>query len=889
MPAAFEHPAYILVSSGTALSSSNTLMIEPGVTVKTGPDLVNNSTSLRFDGTLLAEGTEEAPIVFTSLYDHEYGGNIALEDSEEEAAPDDWGGINLFRAGTVDSKLDHVYIRYGRTNLEMGTATSSQVEYSNTFNNLWLDQAARYGLHIEESSVEFESLRVTNSGRHGVWLRDRSNNGFLTRAIIRNSEITNNGGTNSSYAGFFASSLADGASFSEITNTVIRDNSNGVIIESSPLPTSFQFNEITDNAHNGIYARMTSVSSDTALAVSGNTFSGHQNGTGLISTRAVIEDNSFEDNEFPIALMGEISRDETANASGNFYDGNSFSNNTYRDAIGLYSTTSISLNGNLGHSWPEEFENPVYVPIVGTTYINSGDSVNVAPGTVIKLGRSGSNDSFRIRGTLIAEGEVDRKIIFTSLIDDTYGGDTNRDGTDTAPSRADWGELLVDGSSSSQTRFKHVIARYGSNNFEFTNNTEAMIDSSFSSNATYGIYSQSGAKPTIRNSDIHRNRYGMRVQSNSDDPNIHVNNFYNNDDAALYAFRDVTAINNYWGHSTGPFVDQGSNTDPNLDGEGNQILVSGSNRVEYEPWRVSRSGVLLGDVSESGSVSAFDASLILQYSVGDITLSTSQLAAADVSGDGTVSAFDASQILQFVVGIISGFDGAGKIPSFAPEDIFALETNVTDSYFDVVIQTQGNLPLFAGQIALEYDETRYSSVELISSGDTGNWSSRVRSEDGVAKAALAGVEAAKTAGDLIHLRFHFEDEFAGSPGEFEVTNLVLNEINLTESAKNVLTSSVEDQQLPQEFALEQNFPNPFNPTTNIRYQLPESGEVTVSVFNAIGQQVAVLANRELQSAGVYTLNWDAGSAASGVYFYRIEVAGSSGTNFMDVRKMTLIK
>jgi len=118
---------------------------------------------------------------------------------------------------------------------------------------------------------------------------------------------------------------------------------------------------------------------------------------------------------------------------------------------------------------------------------------------------------------------------------------------------------------------------------------------------------------------------------------------------------------------------------------------------------------------------------------------------------------------------------------------------------------------------------------------------------------------------------------------------VLNELNLTESANNVLTSSVDEHQLPQKFALEQNFPNPFNPTTNIRYQLPESGEVTVSVFNAIGQQVAILANREQQTAGVYTLNWDAGSAASGVYFYRIEVAGSSGSNFMDVRKMTLIK
>ncbi|WP_340106252.1 right-handed parallel beta-helix repeat-containing protein [Rhodohalobacter sp. 8-1] len=889
MPEAFNNSSYLLASIGNAVNSGDSLVIDPGVTIKTAPELVNNNTQFRVEGKLIAEGSEQDPIVFTSLFDHDYGGNIAQVDDETSPSRGNWGGLHLRNNGSADTRLANVYVRYARVNLELGTSSSSQVEYSSIFKNLWLDNASLYGVFQEESAVEFDSLTVTNSSRHGVWIRDRSSNGFGTRAILRKSVIQNNGGSNNSYAGLFADDNDDGASFTEITNSVIENNSNGVIIERSTQPTSMQFNEILNNAGNGIYARISGIESDEALEISGSTISGHTSGTGIISTRAFIEDNTFENNNLPIAVMGEISRDGTTNADGNFYDGNTFTDHTYADAIGIYSNNNLPLNGNLGYSWPSSYTNPAYIPITGTTYINSGDSVNIAPGTVVKLGRGSNNDSFRIEGSLVAEGSADSKIIFTSLLDDTYAGDTNRDSTDTAPSRGNWRELLFYGSSSSQSLVKHVIVRYANTNLFFDQNSEILVDSSFVSNATYGIFSEDGAKPTIRNSDIHSNRYGFRVQNDSDDPNIHLNNFYNNDDAALYAFRDVTAINNYWGDSTGPFVADDSNTDPNLGGQGNQILVSGSNRVEYEPWQVSRSGVLLGDVSEEGSVTAFDGSLILQFVVGDLELAESQQTAADVTGDGDITAFDASNVLQYVVGAIGGFPGAGKAPSFAPEDLFELNTQISDASFDLIIQSKGALPLYSGQISLDYDDTRFTSVELIGTTETTEWSDRIRAEDGTVTAAVAGVEPSVTMGDLVHLRFHFDESFAGSPGDFDITDLKLNEIDLTEAANQVATSTMDELNLPEAFSLEQNYPNPFNPATNIQYQLPESGKVTVSVFNSIGQQVALLANRENRPAGIYTVSWDAGSAASGVYFYRIEVAGESGATFMDVKKMTLIK
>lgn len=89
--------------------------------------------------------------------------------------------------------------------------------------------------------------------------------------------------------------------------------------------------------------------------------------------------------------------------------------------------------------------------------------------------------------------------------------------------------------------------------------------------------------------------------------------------------------------------------------------------------------------------------------------------------------------------------------------------------------------------------------------------------------------------------------------------------------------------LPREFALEPNYPNPFNPTTEIRYTLPWSSYVKLEVYNLLGQRVIKLVDRK-QEAGYKSVRWDASSLASGIYFCRLEAGG-----YVKIGRMLLLK
>ena len=114
-------------------------------------------------------------------------------------------------------------------------------------------------------------------------------------------------------------------------------------------------------------------------------------------------------------------------------------------------------------------------------------------------------------------------------------------------------------------------------------------------------------------------------------------------------------------------------------------------------------------------------------------------------------------------------------------------------------------------------------------------------------------------------KFQYRLKQIDNDGQFEYSNVV--EVEL----------------VPIKYALYQNFPNPFNPVTNIRYQLPNKSKVVMKIYNILGSEVMELLSEQKES-GVYETEFDAKALSSGTYFYRM-TAGS----FIETKKMILLK
>ncbi len=114
--------------------------------------------------------------------------------------------------------------------------------------------------------------------------------------------------------------------------------------------------------------------------------------------------------------------------------------------------------------------------------------------------------------------------------------------------------------------------------------------------------------------------------------------------------------------------------------------------------------------------------------------------------------------------------------------------------------------------------------------------------------------------------------FAGTYGSG-----VFRSMQSTTSVKEI------DGEMPIVFSLQQNSPNPFNPSTMIEFALPRASSATLKVYNMLGEEVATLVSENL-SAGKYKVEWNANGFASGAYFYRLQSSG-----FIETRKLTLLR
>ena len=121
--------------------------------------------------------------------------------------------------------------------------------------------------------------------------------------------------------------------------------------------------------------------------------------------------------------------------------------------------------------------------------------------------------------------------------------------------------------------------------------------------------------------------------------------------------------------------------------------------------------------------------------------------------------------------------------------------------------------------------------------------------------------------------------------DFAIYDQVLERITQSIIVEERVTTSVTnyDNIIIQKYMLGNNYPNPFNPTATIEYSLPLPGEVSLIVYNLLGQEVAKLVSDEIE-AGYHKVTWNASNFPSGIYFYRLQAG-----DFVQTRKMVLLK
>ncbi len=141
-----------------------------------------------------------------------------------------------------------------------------------------------------------------------------------------------------------------------------------------------------------------------------------------------------------------------------------------------------------------------------------------------------------------------------------------------------------------------------------------------------------------------------------------------------------------------------------------------------------------------------------------------------------------------------------------------------------------------------------------------------------------------------------EYPFASIPGQVEaISFLTASTLVMTEEGTKTIPGNIygislsptevipKNNAAPAGYLIEQNFPNPFNPETRIRYEIGDRGLVKLAVYDILGREAEVLVNEE-KSAGTYSITWDASRFSSGVYFYKLE-AGS----YVSTKKLVLLR
>ena len=154
---------------------------------------------------------------------------------------------------------------------------------------------------------------------------------------------------------------------------------------------------------------------------------------------------------------------------------------------------------------------------------------------------------------------------------------------------------------------------------------------------------------------------------------------------------------------------------------------------------------------------------------------------------------------------------------------------------------------------------------------------------GVDSISWTGIKA--SADSVLYKKAYWNYQLIANDGSNGMHNskFAFDVLTQTQNALGFVSVEQEPSGIINSYSLLQNYPNPFNPTTTINFSIPEQTNVKVIIYDALGNQIDVIADG-VRSAGNYSVKWNASNDASGIYFYKLET-----DNFVQVRKMILMK
>lgn len=484
------------ITGVTTVPEGTTLAIAPNVTVK-----FSDNTYIDVYGALRAQGTDEQHINFTSIKDDAAGGDTNGDEASSAPSPGDWTMIR-FRdtSNDANSLVEYAVIQYagkqggnrfGAIHLESASPTIA--------NNMFIDN---FGYAISADPHSFPSVgssQVSKNSGNGLEIRggDMRVSGTWQNVdvvyAVTGPVVIHEGATlslkpgvtvkfvDNAYFDVFGTFRAEGSDEKKIALTSIKDDAvggdtNGDADASAPSAgdwTMIRFRDASNDA--------SSIVKNAIIRYAGENAGSRFGAIHLEAASPTIANNIITDN-FWYAISADVHAFPSVSGnrlSRNVGNGLEVRSGEMRSS-GTWESTDIAYS--------------VPAPIT----VKEGATLTLKPGVIVKFGDNGYFDVF---GAFRAIGATDQRITFTSIKDDTVGGDTNGDEEASAPAAGDWTMLRFrDTSNDASSMVKHAVIRYAG---EHGGNR-------------YGAIHLEAASPTIANNVItHNFWYAISADVNS--------------------------------------------------------------------------------------------------------------------------------------------------------------------------------------------------------------------------------------------------------------------------------------------------------------------------------------------------------------------------------------